>query len=185
MSILQRRLEEFLAQPEKKPALEFEPDGTVTQKVSPQGQHSTLQWSALELFNRLGRPRKLWMAFPELRVTFGGASYVPDVAVFRWDRIPVTPDGKVADDFFDPPDIVVEIASPGQRMAALVRRCAWYVENGVRAAVLLQPADSSVRLFRPDREIQVLRGTDSLDVSDVLPGLHLTGDELFESLSVL
>jgi Uma2 family endonuclease len=187
MSILQKRLtlEEFLALPERKPALELEPDGTVRQKVSPKGRHSTLQVAVVRMFDRFGPPRKLAMAFTELRVTFGGASRVPDVAVYRWDRIPVTPDGKVADDFFDPPDIVVEIASPEQRMAALIQRCTWFVENGVRAAVLVQPGDSSVRLFRPDREIQVLRGTDFLDVSDILPGLHLTVDELFESLSVL
>ena len=186
MSILQKRLtlEEFLALPEKKPALEFEPDGTVTQKVSPKGRHSTLQWSALELFNRLGRPRKLWMAFPELRVTFGGASYVPDVSVFRWDRVPVTSDGNVADDFFDPPDIAVEITSPEHRLAAPIRRCSWYVENGVRVALLVHPPDSSVRLFRPDEEIRLARGTDSIKVSDILPGFQLTVHELFESLKV-
>ena len=186
MSVLKKRLtlEEFLALPEEKPALELEPDGTVTQKASPQGQHSTLQVAAVEVFNRFARPRKLAMAFTELRVTFGGASYVPDVSVFRWDRIPVMPDGKVANDFFDPPDIAVEIASPGQRMAALIQRCTWYVENGVRVALLVQPADSSVRLVRPGAEVRTLRGTDPVDESDVLPGFQLAVDELFESLSV-
>ena len=184
MSILPGRLtlEEFLALPEEKPALELEPDGTATQKASPRGQHSTLQVAAVEVFNRFGRPRKLAMAFTELRVTFGGASYVPDVAVFRWDRIPAMPNGKVADDFFDPPDIAVEIASPGQRMVALMQRCAWYVENGVRVALLVQPADDSVRLFRPGAEMRTLRGPDPVDVSDLLPGFQLTVDELFESL---
>jgi Uma2 family endonuclease len=43
MAIAQRRLtlEELLALPEEEPALEYY-DGTVTQKVSPQGQHTVL-----------------------------------------------------------------------------------------------------------------------------------------------
>lgn len=187
MSVLQKRLtlDEFLAFPEQKPALELESDGTVTQKVSPKGRHSTLQVAVVRMFDRFGLPCKVAMAFTELRVTFGGASRVPDVAVYRWDRIPITPDGTVADDFFDPPDIVVEIASPEQRMAALIEHCNWFVENRVRAAVLVQPSDSSVRLFRPDGEPRTLRGSDPIDLSDILPGFRVTVDELFASLRVV
>ena len=74
-------LEEFLNLPEQEPALEFE-DGVVSQKVSPKGQHSGLQGDFVELVNRYTRTRKLARAFPELRATFAGRSYVPDVAVY-------------------------------------------------------------------------------------------------------
>src|SRR5579864_1874767 len=73
----QLTLEEFLKLPEEEPALEFE-DGAVTSKVWPKGRHSTLQAELIERLNQSGRPRKLARAFPELRVTFGGASFVPD-----------------------------------------------------------------------------------------------------------
>ena len=43
-------LQEFLRLPEKKPALEFE-DGRITQKVSPGGKHSRLQYSLCFLIN--------------------------------------------------------------------------------------------------------------------------------------
>ncbi|MBI2942387.1 MAG: Uma2 family endonuclease, partial [Chloroflexi bacterium] len=144
MVISERQLtiEEFLRLPEDEPALEFE-DGRVIQKVSPKGQHSRLQAGLVELFDRFGRPRKLATAFPELRATFAGRSYVPDVAVYRWERIPRTPSGKVANDFFEPPDIVVEIVSPEQSVNALVRRCLWYGDHGVRVALLVDPQDES------------------------------------------
>ena len=80
-------LEEFLELPEEEPALEFE-DGKVTQKVSPKGRHSVLQLAVAEAFNRFAKPRKLAYAFPELRSTYGTVSLVPDVAIYRWDRIP-------------------------------------------------------------------------------------------------
>src|SRR5947208_16599976 len=92
-------LEAFLKLPEKKPALEFE-DGRATQKVSPKGRHSVLQAKVAEYLNRFAEPRKLAFAFPELRATYAGISLVPDVSVYRWERIPRDEAGRVADDFW-------------------------------------------------------------------------------------
>src|SRR5216684_9084104 len=105
MAIEQRSLtlDQFLGLPEEEPALELEPDGTVSQKVSPKGQHSTLQLALCERINEFARPRHLALAFPELRTVYAGAAYVPDVAVYRWQRIPRTSEGKVANDFREPP----------------------------------------------------------------------------------
>jgi hypothetical protein len=114
-------LEAFLRLPEKKPALEFE-DGMVTRKVSPQGRHSRLQVKVTERINAFAEPRRLAVAFTELRTTYAGYSRVPDVSVYRWDRIPVDATGKMLDDFHLPPDIAIEIISPGQRTNALLRR---------------------------------------------------------------
>jgi len=183
MAITQQRmtLEAFLELPEKKPALEFE-DGVVTQKVPPQGKHSRLQYSLPERINRLTEPQHTALAFPELRATFAGVSRVPDVAIYRWERIPRDPDGRVADEFREAPDIAIEIISPGQRPNALVRRCLWYVGNGVGAALLVDPYDETVLLFRPDRVPLHLKGEQQIDLSDLVPGLRLTVHQIFESL---
>ncbi|MDP9371608.1 MAG: Uma2 family endonuclease [Chloroflexota bacterium] len=176
-------LDDFLQRPEAEPALEFE-EGRIIQKVSPKGQHSSLQSELVELFNRFARPRKIARAFPELRTSFAGRSYVPDVAVYRWERIPRTPDGKVANDFSAPPDIAVEIVSPGQSTNALVRRCLWYVAHGVRVALLVDPDDESIVLFRPGASPSALRGTDELDLGGLLPGLRVVIAELFAALRI-
>jgi Uma2 family endonuclease len=174
-------LEEFLRLPEEKPALEFT-DGVVSQKVSPKGRHGTLQGELVERLNQSARPHKLARAIPELRVTFGGASYVPDIAVYQWQRIPVDAHGRIADDFREPPDIAIEIVSPEQSLTALVRRCLWYVANGVQAALLVDPADESVLAFRSDRPASAWSGSDRIDVSDMLPDFQLSVDQLFASL---
>jgi Uma2 family endonuclease len=176
-------LEEFLDLPEAKPALEFE-EGRATQKVSPKLRHSTLQGAFVESVNRTYRRRKLAHAFPELRVTFGGRSFVPDVSVFRWDRIPRTTSGEVADDVFVAPDIAVEVVSPKQSVNALLRRCLTYTGLGVRIALLVDPADRSVVLFRPGVDTLALRGADRIDLDDILPGYRLTADALFQSLRI-
>ena len=71
----------------------------------------------------------------------------------------------------------------GQAVNALVRRCLWYVENGVRIAVLVDPDDESILVFRRDANPLALRGTDRIDLDEVLPGFESTAQELFESLN--
>jgi Uma2 family endonuclease len=108
---------------------------------------------------------------------------VPDVAVYRWERIPRDASGRVADDFSEPPDIAVEIASPDQSANALVRRCLWYVANGVSVALLVDPVDESVIAFRSNGQVSALFALDRIDLDEVLPDLALTVEQLFSALS--
>jgi Uma2 family endonuclease len=174
-------LEEFLKLPEREPALEFI-DGEVTQKVSAKGKHSWPQTDWVELINRFARPRKLARAFSELRMRFGGFSRVPDVSVYLWDRIPRDASGRVADDFRDPPDIAIEIISPGQSVNSLIRRCLHSVRNGVKIILLVDPEDESITDFRSEGPPKVLQGEDQLAPTSVLPDFRLTVRELFDSL---
>ncbi|SRR5712692_3447531 len=174
-------LDEFLTLPERKPALEFA-DGTVTRKVAPKPQHSRLQYMLAADVNGFAEPRKLASAFPELRTTFAGASRVPDVSVFRWARIPRDAGGELANDCREPPDVAIEIASPRQSVSQLVRRCLWYVEQGVLVALLVDPQDRSVFVFRKGGNTQAFNGTGRIDLGDVIPGYALDVAELFRSL---
>jgi Uma2 family endonuclease len=176
-------LEQFLKLPEQEPALEFA-DGVISQKVSPKGRHSILQAQFVLRIDHFARPLKLALAFPELRTSFAGASRVSDVAVYRWERIPVDAAGRVVDDFLIPPDIAIEIVSPEQSVNALVRRCLWYVANGVAIALLVDPSDESVLVFRPNQAPVPLRGAEPIDLAEVLPGFQLTVQELFDSLTL-
>ena len=186
MVVARRRtitLAEFLTLPEDEPALEYS-DGVITQKMSPKGRHGTLQWSTAQLVNLYGIPRKLAHAFPETRATFAGASFVPDVSVYTWERIPTDEQGYILDDFLTAPDIAVEIASPGQGRQKLLDRCRWYVEHGVRVALLIDPRRFTVAELRPDAEPCVYRRGQSVDLGDVIAGFALSLDELFGALRV-
>lgn len=178
-------LDEFLALPEANPALEYE-DGRVTQKVAPMGRHSRLQSALCNRLNQLTEYARAGIAFTELRTTYPGArrSFVPDVALYRWDRIPRTADGEVADRFTEPPDLAVEIVSPDQSVTSLVRKCVWFVEHGVRVALLVDPDDRTILLFRAGQPAAALRGPDALDLTDVVPQLNLTVEEIFSSLKL-
>ncbi len=187
MAIARQRLtlETFLQLPEQKPALEYL-DGVVTQKMSPKVPHSILQVELAFRFESFLRLRRLGWVLTELRTTYpqANASFVPDLAVYLAGRIPTKPCGEVADDVFDPPDIAVEIASSGQTMAYLARRARWYVEHGVRVALVVDPRRRTVRAFRPSSDSGPLRGLDRIDLGDVLPGFTFVVQDLFASIDI-
>lgn len=174
-------LEQFLALPEEEPALEYF-DGVVTQKVSPKTRHSALQAELIKQIDQAGIPAKQVRAFPELRTTFAGVSRVPDVAVYRWDRIPRDESGELKDDVYQPPDIAIEIVSPGQSVNGLVRRCLWFVAHGVQVALLVDPVDKSVLAFRSAGRLSTWHGADRIDLTEILPNFELTVEQLFASL---
>jgi Uma2 family endonuclease len=65
-----------------------------------------------------------------------------------------------------------------------LRKCIWYVEHGVLLALLVDPVDRSVLLFRPNALPRALRATDAIDLSEVLPGFEATVDQLFSALKL-
>jgi len=175
-------LEQFLQLPEEEPALEYI-DGVVSQKASPKLRHSVLQGELAARINAVARRPRVALALPEVRATFAGASVVPDVSVYRWERIPRDAEGEVLDDVFIPPDIAVEIASPRQSKSSLARRCRWYVSNGVDIALLIDPDGRAVLAFRAEDTAE-WNGSGHIDISAVIPGFALTVEQLFESLQV-
>ncbi|MDZ8263170.1 Uma2 family endonuclease [Nostoc sp. ChiQUE01b] len=66
--------------------------------------------------NGIARSQKIAYTLPKLRCTFGDASIVPDVSVFRWDRILKTLSGRIVNRFEIHPDWAIEILSPEQRL---------------------------------------------------------------------
>jgi Uma2 family endonuclease len=174
-------LEEFLALPEEEPALEYF-DGVVTQKVAPRPRHGALQLEVGIYLDRRLRPNKLGRVFTELRTAYAGAAPVPDLSVYRWERVPRSAAGGLADEARESPDMAIEIRSPGQSLAALTRRCEWYVANGVRVALLLNDRDESIRAFRPNAPMTVHRGSDPIPLREIAPRLRLVPADVFAAL---
>ena len=171
-------LEQFLRLPEAKPALEYL-RGKVVQKVSPKTTHGVLRtWLGSYILNR-AIPRKLGQPYTELRCTFGGESIVPDLAFFARGRIPKDEHGRLVDDVLLPPDLAIEILSPGQTLKTLGIKLSRCVSHGVRQGWLIQPRRSRVFVFRPDRPVETLEPGEVLRGEDVLPGFTLPLSEMF------
>nr|WP_318730892.1 Uma2 family endonuclease [Roseofilum sp. Guam] len=134
-----------------------------------------------EVINRVARSPKIARAFPELCCTFGGRSMVPDIAVFRWERIPQTDSGKIANRFEIPPDWAIAILSPNQSSSQALDKLLYCSQSGTSLGWLINPAEESIwaigenqriEVFTTDAQLPVLEGIDlELTVSEILSWL--------------
>jgi Uma2 family endonuclease len=127
-------LEAFLKLPETKPASEFFHDH-VLQKPMPEGEHSTIQAELVMSINTRAKVSQMACAYPELRCVFGGAAIVPDIAVFRWPRIPRTASGRVANRFELAPDWAIEILAPEQSQTRVLDNLLHCCYHGTETAL--------------------------------------------------
>ena len=160
----------FLQLPETKPASEFI-NNQISQKPMPQGEHSILQGTLVSRVNAVAQTTQVALAFPELRCVFGGAAIVPDVSVFRWQRIPRIPAGRVANRFAIPPDWAIEILSPEQSQTKVLANLLHCVEHGTELGWLLDPDQESVLAIFPELRVKLYQGNEPLPI---LPDIDLT-----------
>lgn len=153
-------LEAFLALPETKPASEYV-DGRVSQKPMPQGKHGRLQSKFVALLNAAIEPKKVAVAITELRCTFGGHSIIPDIAVFKREHIPVDEEGDIKNVFTRAPDWIIEILSPGQSSAKVIKKILRCLKNDTQMGWLIDPEDKAVFVYCPQQEVVVLDEPDS------------------------
>jgi Uma2 family endonuclease len=175
-------LEEFLKLPETKPASEYI-NGEIFQKPMPKGKHSRLQIKFCTSINDVAENQKIAYAFPELRCSFGIRSIVPDVAVFRWSRIPFDPNGEPPNDFLLFPDWTIEILSPEQSSNRVIGNILYCLQHGSQLGWLVDPEDRSIVVFRPDQQPELLQAEDSLPVLPDIP-LTLTVNQVFAWLKM-
>jgi len=176
-------LEEFLALPETKPYAEYL-DGNVEPKPMPQGEHSILQIRLGTTINQVALPQKQAHAFTELRCNIQGRSLVPDISVFVWDRIPKTAAGKIANRIDTYPDWVIEILSPDQSANQVIKKIMVCLQAGTQLAWLIDPADESVLVLKPQQFPELKANQDSLPVLESLSILTLSAQDLFSWLSL-
>lgn len=175
-------LEDFLAQPETKPASEYI-KGEITQKPMPKGRHSRLQGKLCSVINNLVEDSKTAYAFPELRCSFGNRSTVPDIAVFQWQNIPFLAEGQVPDRFELSPDWVIEILSPGQKTNKVIGNILHCLEHGSELGWFVDPDDHSVLIFSRDRQPRLIEGEQLVPTLTNIP-LQITADDLFTWLKM-
>lgn len=163
-------LEAFSQLPETKPASEFI-NARIYPKSMPQGEHSRLQTKLSNAINQITEPEQIAYAFSELRCNFGGASLVPDIAVFRWTRIPRNSTGRIANRIETYPDWVIEILSPDQSQNKVLAKLLHCIEHGSELGWLIDPQDASILSIFADQRIQLFHDQDFLPV---LSGIELS-----------
>ena len=101
----------------------------------------------------------------------------PDVAYFAAERTP--PGLRVTGYSETIPDLVAEIASPGDSRREVHDKARMWLSHGVRLVWVLHPDTRTVDVHRADLPVLTLGEDDALDGLDVLPGFTCAVSTVF------
>jgi Uma2 family endonuclease len=180
-------LQEFLDLPEGDITYELR-DGQAIAKMSPKRIHSCLQRALLMILSDWGNDDNSPLAgdaYPEWAICLQRNETdwcpVPDVTYIS--------DAKLADiDLGNeacpvPPELVVEILSPGQSFEEMTQKALDYLAAGVQRVWIVSDRERSLTIFAPDSAPMTYRGDQPIQ-DDLFPQLMFTINELFTKAKI-
>ncbi len=171
-------LEEFLALPETDVAYELI-DGQAIPKMSPKGFHSAVQAALIILLQNWCQEKG--RIYPEWAISLSrnGQEWipVPDLTYVSFDRL--NADWMLDEPCPIPPELAIEIISPGQSFGDLTEKATDYLKAGVSIVWIIDTRGRSVTIFHPNSLPQTIRGETSI-ADALLPELKLTPQQIFQ-----
>jgi Uma2 family endonuclease len=100
----------------------------------------------------------------------------PDVAFVAKRRLPSR---RVRGYFPGPPDLAIEVVSPGDRRPAVLKKVREWLAAGTKSVWLIDSQKRSIHVFRPGRKVILYGIEDVLENDPTLPGFALKLADLF------
>ena len=180
----QLTLEEFLNLPPGEGDITYELiDGKAIPKMSPKKFHSKLTRAFLNLIENLCEDKG--EVCPELAITLTrrGRNWVPtpDLLYISNERLP--------DDWEEegacsvPPELAIEIISPGQTFGQIARRVEDYLNAEVLRVWIVDSEYRSISVFYSDAALKTYRG-EELITDSLFPGLEFTVEAVFKKAKI-
>jgi Uma2 family endonuclease len=98
----------------------------------------------------------------------------PDVSFVSKERVDEADDGY----YQGPPDLAIEVLSPGDRKGYVERKLAVYLETGTRSVWLVDPRRRTIEVVPSLDNRRLLHEDDEL-VDDTVPGFRVKVSEIF------
>jgi Uma2 family endonuclease len=181
-------LEEFLALPEGDVTYEFVNGEAIPkykdEEMSPKFSHSSTTGALFLLLSawaqRKGRVVIEWA----IKLTRDRQDWVPvpDISYLSYSRL-------ATDWFADeacpvPPELVIEIISPGQTFGEMVEKAASYIEAGISRVWVVDTKARTITIFAP-HQVPITYRDNQLISDDLLPGLEITPNEVFQRAGLI
>jgi Uma2 family endonuclease len=100
----------------------------------------------------------------------------PDVAWVRPDRVP---SGPTPGFFQGPPDLAVEVLSPGDRAGEVLDKVHQWLDAGCQVVWVIDPQRRSVAVYDAGQHHVLRNDTDELTGGNLLPGFRLLLADIF------
>ncbi|MBG1264741.1 Uma2 family endonuclease [Nostoc commune] len=158
-------------------------DGQAIPKMSPKKFHSKLTRALLNLIEQCCEGKG--EVYPELAValTRRGLDWapIPDILYISNKRLP--PDWDQEGVCSVPPDLVIEIISPGQTFGQMAAKAKDYLDAKVLRVWVLDSKARSITVFYPDAAPQTYMGEELLKDS-LFEGLEFTVEQVFQKAKI-
>ena len=136
---------------------------------------------------RLGAPLAQFVLNHDLGEVFDYSGYQlrvnpdtvlgPDVAFISKQRL--KEGGEVEGYWQGPPDLAVEIRSPGDRRGKVNKKVSLWLGSGTKQLWIVEPKHRTVTVYRSESDITTFSGSDYLEAEDLFPGFRLSLDKIF------
>jgi Uma2 family endonuclease len=105
----------------------------------------------------------------------------PDAAFVAQNRVDAV--GNTTKYFRGAPDLALEVVSPDDSAREVKEKAQAWLIAGTTAVLVLDPADQTATIYRSHRHPQIHTGSDTLDLSDAVPGFKPALSCIFASAS--
>ena len=78
-----------------------------------------------------------------------------------------------------PPDLAVEVLSPGDRPGKVKTKLSQWLDFGTRQVWIVDPKFKTVTIYRSLSDVTTFSGQDSLEADDILPGFRISLERIF------
>ena len=176
-------LEQFLALPEGDITYELI-EGEAIAKMSPKRFHSRLAVTLCLLLENWSKEQGEVGIEWAITLKRNGEDWVPvpDLLYISYERLPLERFEDEACPF--PPELVIEIISPGQSFGYLSEKATDYLQAGVARVWVVDSQAKSITVFYPDAPPQTKRGENKL-TDKLLPELEITVQQVFQQAGLL
>lgn len=153
-------------------------------KVSPKYFHSTLQKTLLILISIWCKGKGRTVAEWAIILKRKGKDWcpVPDLCYISYERLPKS--WKYNQACPIPPELVIEIISPGQTMQEFDDKARDYFAAGVSRVWVIEPEQMSIKIFFSE-DLNLVYTDDMPIIDSILPGFELTVNSLFTEAELI
>ena len=101
----------------------------------------------------------------------------PDIAFISKERLKEV--GEVEGYWQGPPDLAVEVRSPGDRRGKVNKKISLWLGSGAKQVWIVEPKHRSVTVYRSETDTTTFSGSDYLEAQDLFPGFRISLDRIF------
>ena len=101
----------------------------------------------------------------------------PDVSFISKERLEEL--GRIQGYWQGPPDLAVEVFSPGDRPGKVNKKISQWLGFGTKQVWIVDPKHSTVTVYRSPSDTTIFSGSDYLQAQDLLPGFRISLERIF------